>query len=285
MSKVRKYEKFDKPGDFENSDLNDDLLEVEKKINALRKDIRDLGFSKTVIQATRVRAEKDSNFSSYKSFVVYVYGDDRIMYSGFSRKECEDLFVVERKFSKICAKFPVLTEKRRVLSDSVMALGSKKRIYDCNLARAESKKYMVGGTFVVKDGADSYSVKVLEFGLVGSEIVMLVKSNRGEMLVHHDDLHPAGRRKTMLEDNMQKLIGLRGTASEISAELSKICDIDVAISPDEQDEPEEGEDPVGDICFCFNVGMDADEYLDFDLFALETRQDGIYLVTEINGIN
>ncbi len=78
------------------------------------------------------------------------------------------------------------------------------------------------------------------------------------------------------EEKLQYLIGFVGTVEDIEFAISRFSTNEpVEISLEEENE---------DICFVFNLGMDGTQYLDFDLFVIETDEEHIFRIVEIKSI-
>lgn len=82
------------------------------------------------------------------------------------------------------------------------------------------------------------------------------------------------------EEQLQAIIGFRGNLESIERRVSELSTgINVAIEKQDEQIDE------GDLVYIFSLGMDGDEYLDFDLWVLETRNKDELYITGIDGIN
>ena len=84
-----------------------------------------------------------------------------------------------------------------------------------------------------------------------------------------------------LYTKLQQLIGTRATKRGICDSILAITGRTTKLSPFEENLPE------NDLGFQFNLGMDGDTYLDFDIYLIKTRAKSdtskpIWYVTEIN---
>lgn len=81
-------------------------------------------------------------------------------------------------------------------------------------------------------------------------------------------------------NQLQKLIGYRGTKKQISKAIEQLTLVPTHLYKFENNLPE------SDLGFQFNLGMDGEEHLDFDIYLIKTRaKDGgkpVWYVTEIN---
>jgi len=78
-------------------------------------------------------------------------------------------------------------------------------------------------------------------------------------------------------DKMHRLVGLRDTEEEIQNTIEKLTGREISMSRAE-------EDTSLDLCYVVAAGMVGDNYMDFDVFVLETRQKGVFYVTEVTFI-
>lgn len=81
----------------------------------------------------------------------------------------------------------------------------------------------------------------------------------------------------MIDDvirDMNKLVGFRGTVEEIAKKMSEIADEDITVTKSEIDNSP-------DINYVATAGLVISTYLDWDLFVLETREEGVLYITEI----
>ena len=83
-------------------------------------------------------------------------------------------------------------------------------------------------------------------------------------------------------NKLQELIGCRGNKQQINKSISAIADgRECFISPMEEPLPQ------NDVSYQFTLGMDGENYLDFEIYMLKTnaKSNGkrVYYITEING--
>lgn len=80
---------------------------------------------------------------------------------------------------------------------------------------------------------------------------------------------------------LQKLVHFRGTKKQIKEKISRITtEKEVKLTKCE------GNLKDNDLAFQFHLGMDGNDYLDFDIYMLKTRaketSKRVFLITEIN---
>lgn len=81
----------------------------------------------------------------------------------------------------------------------------------------------------------------------------------------------------IIQDKIQRLVGFRGTKEEIIERLKEI-----GIRKDITLEPFEELLDNLDYGFNVNLGESYRDYFDFEIFMLPTREEDVWLITEIN---